>query len=226
MNLAHIDLISVFVIALSAAFSHCLGMCGGIVLVYSQLNATDSFMRRFVTHLIYGFGRITTYMIIGGIVAYIGSNISINNSTKGGIFIIVGLLIVLFGILMLFAPKILRFIEPNIANIGIFRRFFMALLGKKTLYSFYILGILNGALPCGVVYFFALSASVAGGVLQGVLVMLVFGVATMISLTLLGVFSTILSFTKYRNIIATFTSILIILFGIWTFFKGFRILFS
>ncbi|RAX53847.1 hypothetical protein CCY99_05555 [Helicobacter sp. 16-1353] len=222
----NIDLISLFFIALTASFGHCLGMCGGIVLAYSQMKLQGNIFIRFISHFIYGFGRITTYAIIGMISAFIGSGFFLNQSTKGGFFIIIGFIMVLFGIFLLFSPKILALLEVNVANLRIFKKFFAFVLKKKSLFSFYILGILNGAIPCGIVYFFAISASVSGGILNGALVMIVFGVATLFPMVLLGIFNSMLNLTKYRNIINKLSFILIMFFGIYTIIKGFKILFT
>lgn len=224
--LNNIDLISIFIIALSVSLWHCLGMCGGIVLAYSKVKLEDNFLIKLVSHFVYGFGRITTYAIIGMISAFIGSGFFLSESTKGGFFIIIGFIMFLLGILLLLSPKVLALLEINITNFKFFKKFFSFMLRKKSILSLYILGILNGMIPCGIVYFFAISASVSGGILNGALVMIVFGVATLFPLVLLGVFNSILNLTKYRNIINKISSILIMLFGIYTILKGFKILFT
>lgn len=221
----NIDLVSLFVIALSASFGHCIGMCGGIVMAYSRINLKNRF-ERFASHFVYGFGRITTYMIIGAISAFLGSGISASQSTKGGFFIIIGFVMMLFGILFLLSPKALAFFEINIANNRIFKKLFSYFLNKNNLSSLYLLGLLNGAIPCGIVYFFALSASVSGGVLNGAIVMLVFGMATLVPMVLFGLFNSLLSNIKYRNFMNKIFCILIAIFGAWTIVKGFRILFA
>lgn len=223
--LHNVDLLSLFVIAITASFGHCLGMCGGIVLAYSQLHISNNFFIKLLSHFVYGFGRITTYAIIGMISAFIGSGFFLTQSTKGGFFIAIGFIMILFGVFILFIPKVLAFLEVNIASFGIFKNLFGFFLKKQSLASLYILGILNGAIPCGIVYFFAISASVSGGILNGALVMIVFGVATLIPMVLLGIFNSVLNLTKYKNIMNKISSILIILFGIWTIIKGFKILF-
>ena len=221
----NIDLISLFVIAITASFGHCIGMCGGIVIAYSRILLKSRF-KRFASHFVYGFGRITTYMILGAISAFLGSTIVVSQSTKGGVFIIIGFIMILFGILFLLSPKVLALFEVNIANNRIFKKLFSYFLSKNTLTSFYLLGLLNGAIPCGIVYFFVLSASVSGGIFSGAIIMLVFGIATLVPMVLFGLFNSFLSSIKYRKVMNTIFCILIVFFGAWTIFKGFRILFS
>lgn len=225
LNSIPLDFISIFVIAFSAAISHCIGMCGGIVLVYSQLLKGSIFLK-IASHFVYGFGRITTYCAIGAICAFIASGLSPTPSAKGGVFIIVGSLMILFGLAFLLLPKIVGFLEPNLANSRVFKWLFEKSLKSNNLFGIYILGILNGAIPCGIVYFFALSASVSGGVLNGIIIMLIFGLATLIPMVLLGIFSSLMFLNKCKNIISKISSILIIAFGIYTIFKGFKILFT
>lgn len=219
-----IDFISVFTIALSSAFGHCIGMCGGIVIAYSQITLKSGFLARILSHFIYGFGRITTYSIIGMISAFIGSGFFINDTAKGGFFIFIGIFMIILGISLLFLPKILALFEFNISNFTLFKKCFAFILQKQNLFAIYILGILNGALPCGIVYFFALSASVSGGICNGALVMIVFGMATLVPLVPLGIFSSLLQRIKYRKTIHAISSLFIIFFGIYTCIKGINIL--
>lgn len=223
--MSNIDLISLFFIALSASFGHCIGMCGGIVMAYSRIQLQNN-ISSIASHFIYGFGRITTYMIIGAISAFLGSGITISQSAKGGFFIIIGFIMVLFGILFLLRPKVLALFEINIANSRIFKKIFSFALSRNNLFSFYLIGLLNGAIPCGVVYFFALSASVSGSLVNGASIMLVFGIATLIPMVLFGLFNSFLSSIKYRSIMNKILCVLIVLFGVYTIIKGFRILFS
>lgn len=223
--IANADIISLFIIALSAAFSHCYGMCGGIVLAFSQ-NLGGSFFKRFFLHLLYNLGRISTYILIGVICAYFGAKVAISDSARGGIFIIVGFVMILFGFGYLCVPKILAFFEPNIGNLSIFKKAITLILRRKNPLNAYFLGFLNGILPCGIVYFFAMNAAISGSIFGAVKIMLIFGVATMIPMLLLGVFSSILALSKFKNIIMKISALLIMLFGIYTIFKGFGILFQ
>lgn len=224
MMLENASLVYMFVTALIMAFSHCFAMCGGIVLAYSQVKR--SFFTSIFSHLLYSLGRISTYVVLGVVCAYIGNKIAISIPSKAGIFILVGIFITLVGIGYLFLPKILFFLEPNIGNIGVFRAFFNFIFKRRSLWGIYILGILNGLLPCGMVYTFAASAAISGSMLEGAKIMLIFGVATLVPMFLLGICSSLLIITRYKNIISKISSILIIFFGIYTISKGFRILFS
>ena len=122
MLIANADIVSLFVIALGASFSHCYAMCGGIVLAYSQglLKNQGGFWRKMLGHILYNAGRITTYTIIGVACAYLGAKFSVSDSARGGIFIIVGFLMILFGIGYLWKPKILFFFRAKYGEFGAF----------------------------------------------------------------------------------------------------------
>lgn len=230
MLINNADIISLFIIALSAAFSHCYAMCGGIVLAYSQ-GLQGGFLRKMLGHFLYNLGRISTYIIIGVICAYLGAKFAISNATRGGIFIIIGFLMLFFGVGYLCKPPILFFLEPNMG--GFFKKAFGFVIKRRSIASVYFLGLLNGAIPCGIVYFFAMSAATMASdlrgiyaLLKGAYIMLIFGVASAIPMLLLGVFSSILTLTRFKNVIMKISAVLIMLFGIWTIMKGFGILFQ
>jgi len=70
---------------------------------------------------------------------------------------------------------------------------------SKSLNSFYILGLLNGLLPCGLVYFFAVSAASTGSAVWGAVVMLIFGLSTIPALFSLGVFTSYFTETNFQK---------------------------
>ena len=60
----------VFMTGLTGGVGHCVGMCGPIVASYSIALSSRSFL----PHLLYGFGRVTTYAFLGatlGLIRYI-----------------------------------------------------------------------------------------------------------------------------------------------------------
>ncbi len=221
----HADAISLFIIALSAAFSHCFAMCGGIVIACTQAQS-GGFWRKIASHALYNLGRICTYVAIGVLCAYLGARFAIGDSARGGIFVLVGFGMILFGVGYLALPKLLFFLEPNIGNFSLLKKAFNAILRRKSVIGAYFLGVLNGAIPCGIVYFFALNAAISGSLINGAKTMLIFGVASAIPMLLLGIFSAILLVSRLKSVIMRLSSLMIIAFGAWTIFKGFKILFA
>ena len=213
------DFYTIFSIALISSLGHCVGMCGGIVIAYSNLFNSSSLAFNFLSHIIYSLGRLSSYSFIGLVSAYIGTKISIDSNTKGIIFIVVGVIMILIGISILI-PKLASFLEVNIFKIRFFNKLLIFFIKQKNLLSLYFVGILNGFIPCGIVYFFALSASVAPSIIDGVLVMLIFGIATCLPMITFGMFASLMHYIKYRKTIVNISALLIIIFGLKTIYNG------
>lgn len=215
-----INLVSIFTIALLSSLGHCVGMCGGIVVLYSRFLSNYSYAAKMLRHVLYSLGRITTYCLIGGISSYIGKLLSFNKMMSSLVFIIVGAIMIVLGIGLLI-PKITSFIKFNILQVGIFNDLLSILIKKcNNPLAIYFVGILNGMLPCGIVYFFALSASTQDSVFNGVMVMFIFGISTFVTMILFGIFTSFFDFVKYRKLISRISAILIISFGINTIVNG------
>jgi len=191
-----VSLLSIFTIAFLASLGHCIGMCGGIVVAYSTTLKTGSnlplWLLHCLSHLCYHSGKIFSYAILGGIAGGFGEFLALNTFVKNIAFFIIGVLLVFLGLGVAWLPRFKHFFDLNVGFMRIYRRIFARFLGKSSLRAIFVLGLCNGLLPCGVVYFFLLSSSVSGGIWNGVVVMIVFGFATMPSLLLLGMISSAL----------------------------------
>lgn len=174
-------------------------------------------------NLLYNLGRIGSYLCIGALCGGIGMVFEINSYTKGGALIFIGILISLFGVFMLFSPKYLSKIEPSLAEMKGFRAFFVKIYTSRSLKSFFFLGLLNGFLPCGIVYYFALVALASGEMWQGVAIMGIFGISTLFPMLFVGILSSILLTSKLKQIMLKLSSIAMILFGIYMICKGVKL---
>jgi sulfite exporter TauE/SafE len=128
----------------------------------------------------------------------------------------------LSGLSLLGKIKFLTLIEHSLSSSQWYQKNFKELLHTKTLFSFYILGMLNGLLPCGLVYFFAVTAASTGSAMYGAFVMLIFGLSTMPALFSLGFFVGLYKNGKFRNIMIKIASISVLLFGIYTIKQGYE----
>ena len=218
-----IDLISIATIAFLGAFGHCIGMCGGIVIAYSSAkidNKWSNFMQGFA-HLTYSFGRITTYVMLGAIFGALGGVVQFNGYTTAAMTIIAGIFMILAGLSLLGKLEFLTKLEHSFSKSKWYQDVFRHVLRSKSLYSFYILGLLNGLLPCGLVYFFAVTAASTGSPLWGAVVMFIFGLSTIPALFSLGFFTQLLNKGNLRKIMMNLASIIVILFGIYTIYRGY-----
>ncbi len=218
-----IDIISIVTIAFLGSFGHCVGMCGGIVIAYSSTKIRDNFSKtkESVAHILYSFGRVTTYVLLGAIFGTLGSVASFSNMANGTLLFVAGLFMVLTGFSLLGKIKFLTFIEHSVSKTTWYQRNFKLLLGSQTLVSFYLLGLLNGLLPCGFVYFFAITAASTGDTLSGALVMFIFGLSTIPALFSLGFFVGLFNKSNFRNIMIKLAALSVVIYGIYTLYNGY-----
>ncbi|MGI0406727.1 sulfite exporter TauE/SafE family protein [Helicobacter himalayensis] len=130
-------------------------------------------------HCLYIFGRICSYMILGALAGALGMGFGAILQYKSVLLFALNSLLVIFGLCFIFSPRILRFFEPQIHAFPRFSALFSRLLRAHCAFSFFTLGMLNGILPCGIVYYFLLTALSTQSALGGIAVMGIFGLATM-----------------------------------------------
>jgi len=218
-----VDFLSIVTIAFLGSFGHCIGMCGGIVIAYSstKIDEKQSRLKQSISHITYALGRVTTYTILGAIFGFLGGVASFNNIANGTLTIIAGVVMILAGLSLIGKLKFLTLLEHTISKNSWYQKSFKALIGDRSLYSFFMLGMLNGLLPCGLVYFFAVTAASTGSPLYGALVMFVFGLSTIPALFSLGFFVGLFKQLTFRNTMIKLASIAVIIYGIYTVYRGY-----
>lgn len=223
-----IDLITVITIALLGSFGHCIGMCGGVVIAYSSSKIDDKFskLEEVLSHLSYSFGRILTYAILGAIFGFLGGVITFDNIINGVLYFIAGSLMILVGLSLAGGVKFLTSIEYSISSSSWFKREFQKLISSKSKFSFFMLGMLNGLIPCGFVYFFAITAASSGSALWGALIMAVLGLATVPALFALGYFVGVFKQTQFREVMMKLASISVVAYGFYTIYRGYIFIFD
>ena len=219
-----IDLFTIISIAFVGSFGHCIGMCGGIAIAYSstKIDTVWDKNRQVLAHILYSAGRITSYMFFGALFGYIGSVISFSNIANGVLLIIAGSVMLLVGISLSGKLKFLTYIEHLIQNSNWYHKSFKELLQSEFLGSFYILGLLNGLLPCGLVYFFAITAASTASAIDGAIVMLIFGLSTVPAMFSLGFFIGIFRKTAVRDTMMKLAFIGVIIYGGYTIYNGYE----
>jgi hypothetical protein len=82
--------------------------------------------------------------------------------------------------------------------------------------------MLNGLLPCGFVYFFAITAASTADPLSGALVMAIFGMSTIPAMFGVGFLASLASATSFRNMMMSLSSVAVILYGTFTIYNGYE----
>ena len=221
----NLSLYSTLIVAFVGGFGHCAFMCGGIVLAYSAKlkDSKLSKIKNLFFHLLYHFGRVSTYAFLGGVVGFFGSMFSLNAFLHAGLLFCVGVAMILAGLSLFGKSRFLLFLEGSLQNFAWYQKAFRQIFGLKNPLSLYLLGALNGLLPCGFVYAFLLGAATLNA-LDGAVLMAVFGLGTLPSLLLVALFSqSLLSKNFFRKWAMTFVGVAIIIFGILMAYKGVKI---
>jgi len=157
---------------------HCVGMCGGLVTAMSMTRPTTWWPGV----IAYQIGRVTTYTTLGFIIGLLGSLIN-NSSWLGGmqniISITAGIIIILLALhIGGWLPDPFSRFSKKITAITGFSRFINAAATTDNTAPWYSAGLINGLLPCGLVYAAITLSLTATTVGQGVAGMLLFGLGT------------------------------------------------
>jgi sulfite exporter TauE/SafE len=220
--LTEIDYLALVTIAFLGSVGHCSGMCGGFVIAYTSAKISPKWRKTYqsLAHLLYSFGRVSSYTFLGFLFGFLGSVIAVSMTTKGVLFIFLGFLMVLMGLSLMGKIKFLHFLESSIAQTSIFKNSFKKIFQKESLGSFYLLGVLNGFIPCGFVYIFLAGAVATASPFEGALIMFLFGLSTIPVLFSLGFVVSFLKSGKFRTVIMNIASIMVIIFGLFMIFKA------
>ncbi len=110
-----VNIISIITIAFLGSFGHCIGMCGGIVLAYStiKIEPKSSKVSQTVAHLLYSFGRVSTYSILGAVFGALGGVVTFSNKANGIMLIVAGVAMVLAGLSLMGKIKFLTLVEHS-----------------------------------------------------------------------------------------------------------------
>jgi sulfite exporter TauE/SafE len=128
---------------------------------------------------------------------------------------------ILAGLSLMGKIKFLTIIEHSFSSSSFYKKSFKSVLNSKSNLSFFILGMLNGLLPCGFVYFFAITAASTADPIYGAMVMAIFGLSTIPAMFGLGFLTSLSSATSFRNMMMSLSSIAVILYGAYTIYNGY-----
>jgi len=200
--------------------SHCLGMCGGIVAALN-MGVTDKVSAKprslFIYQLSYNGGRITSYGLVGLLAGSLGAGLAqLGISPVAGKLFAAAFMIALglylanwwrgLALLEKLGMKLWRHIQP---------------LGKRLFpiqnpAQAYLLGMLWGWLPCGLVYAVVAWSLTTGNAYQGAMLMLGFGLGTLPAMLVAGnVFNYFKSWAK-SPWVRTPAGLMIIAFGLYS----------
>jgi len=192
---------------------HCVGMCGGFAML-----AQGSGKR--TNHLSFPFylvGKTFSYVVIGAALGFLGEALHAAPAGARLLAWATGLAMILVGLHMAGIHGLSRFVTP--AGSGKLVGLLSKAVSSERMSNRIILGVLNGLLPCGLLYAAFAGAASRASMLEGGLFMLLFSVGTFPSLFLAARLFGTLSGSK-RLALARVSGGLVVIFGIITMLRG------
>nr|WP_315182974.1 sulfite exporter TauE/SafE family protein [uncultured Flavobacterium sp.] len=208
-------LYSAFIFGLISSL-HCIGMCGPIALM---LPVDRNNPAKKTTQIItYHLGRLTAYGTIGLIFGLLGKGFFLAGIQQQlSIFIGIAMIVIVLVPERIFAKY--NFSKPVFKLISKIKTTLGSQFKNKSYKSLYTIGLLNGFLPCGMVYVALFGAIAMQSASYGVLYMILFGLGTvplMSSVVYLNSFLTL----SFRNKIQKAIPYVAILIGILFILRG------
>ena len=149
---------------------HCISMCGAINLMAS----ISTKKRNLKNPILYNVGRVLSYTLIGGLAGLIGSVLSINDMVTGAIIVFSSILMLCMSLNML---GIIKFRLPSFTKWRV----------KNRPNNAFLIGILNGFMPCGPLQAMQIYALSKGSFVEGAISMFLFSVGTVPLMLFVGV---------------------------------------
>ncbi len=208
-------LYSALIFGLLGSF-HCIGMCGPIAFMLPV--ARNNPLQKLFHIFLYHSGRLFSYGIIGYAFGLVGKGLSLFGFQQQ-LSIIMGLLMI--AVVLLPAGKFEKynFSKPVLKTIGRIKSSLGEALKRKSPDTFISIGVLNGFLPCGLVYMAAFGAIASGSIYEGSLYMLFFGLGTIPLMTITVYFGGIISGVA-RKRIQRLIPVFIVLVGMMFVLRG------
>lgn len=200
----------------TAGSLHCVGMCGPLSLALPTQYLSKT--QKFLSLLIYQFGRIITYSCFGLVFGLAGRRIYISGyqqwfSIAMGIFVL--------------ALAALYFIQKHSIHFSFLNRFYLSVqqlisnLLKRSggPFSFLLLGLANGLLPCGLVYVAVAATLSFTEIAESVSFMAMFGAGTLPAMMLVGYAGQLVN-AEARQLMRKAVPVFITLMGIILILRG------
>ena len=204
----------IFTVGLLTGF-HCIGMCGGFVMNYTQ--GLRGRRTVFFAHLSYALGKNLSYALFGAVFGALGAILTITPHMRGIAALIAGSFLVLFGLNMLkLFPKLSL---PSLRSKSgtVTQQIYQDIKPRRNPFSIgFLSGLLLGCGPLQAMYIMALGTA---DPFKGALLLLCFGTGTLIPLLTFGVFASALS-NKIQNQLMAVSGILVILMGLMMINRG------
>lgn len=201
-----------FVIGIIASLSTCMAVVGGLLLSMSATFAKEG--DRVRPQVMFHFGRIVSFFVLGGVIGAIGSGFTLNTSGTFVLGIIVALVMLLLGVNLLdvfgwakrLQPSMPKFISKHAHGVSNLNHTLTPLL----------VGIATFFLPCGFTQSMQLYTLTTGSFIKGGLTMLSFALGTLPVLMLISFSSFSVKDSRYSGVFFKSAGLIVIAFALFT----------
>jgi sulfite exporter TauE/SafE len=208
-------LYTAFIFGLISSF-HCVGMCGPIAMMLPVDRKNEA--KRVVQISLYHLGKLTAYGLLGLIFGLLGKSFYLAGLQQQ-MSIILGILMIVVAVVpeKMFAKY--NFSKPVYKIITKIKSSLGQHFKNKSYRSLFTIGLLNGFLPCGMVYVAIFGAIAMQSVSLGILYMILFGIGTIPLLTAVVYLSNILSLS-FRKTIQNMIPLVAVIIGMLFIIRG------
>lgn len=191
---------------------HCVGMCAPLAF---SLPTHSNKLGVFLDKLSYNIGRAITYAFLGLLIGFIGKQLWIAGLQQF-ISIACGVLILIAAFFRLF-PSISILKSRKTVSFGLINKLLVKAINHKS--GHFIVGLLNGFLPCGLVYVALATAVNTDSAIQSSFFMFFFGLGT-IPIMLIALMGFSFAKPAIRRTINRIIPLFMILLGVWFILRG------
>ncbi len=210
-------LYSAFILGLISSL-HCVGMCGPIALM---LPYTEGGKARLIREtLTYNLGRVMIYALLGLLFGYLGKGLA-TIGIQQSLSVLFGFIFITIALISIFYKKnILTIIENKSFLKKPIKIIFNRFLKNKN--AHFLLGMANGLLPCGIVWWALAASMLTFNPSQSAVYMLLFGIGTMPLMMATVVAGRYINKSVFRRF-ASFIPIYQLLLGIFFIWRAYAI---
>ncbi len=208
-------LLSALILGLMGSF-HCAGMCGPIAIALPLHGNTIP--QKIFGGALYNLGRTATYGIMGALFGLLGQGIEMIGFQQK-ISVIMGALMIISALFPALFKNQYRMDKSWFSFVAKLKSTIGKMFSIRSFSSLFLIGLLNGLLPCGLVYMAIAGAIGTGDVIIGSLYMILFGLGTIPMLLGISLAGNFLNSTV-RNKINKLIPVLIVVVGIFFILRG------
>ena len=208
-------LYSAFIFGLISSF-HCIGMCGPIAMMLPVDRSNE--VKKITQIITYHIGKLTAYGILGLVFGFLGRSFYLAGMQQQ-LSIIVGILMIMVAVIpekvfakYNFSKPVYRVITKVKSSLG--QQF-----KNKSYKSLFTIGLLNGFLPCGMVYVALFGAIAMQNVTLGIGYMVLFGIGTIPMMVAVVYASGLISFS-FRGTIQKAIPLVAVIIGMLFIIRG------